>query len=111
LFEKTKARIIKPPRLLVAAFAQSNAGDVTPNIGYGQAPKYVTFAQNPSLKNAVLKQYNEAKTLYNSATRELSGSVDFRHEWVDMRTLYVASANAYTCAAGMGASMSAGSPL
>ena len=57
-----------------------------------------------------LKQYNKAKELYNGATRELSGSVDFRHEWVDMRTLYVESAGCTTCAAGMGASFSAGSP-
>lgn len=110
LFERDKGTNYQSSRTFVAAFAQSNAGDVTPNIGYGQAPQYVTFAQNPSLKNAVLKQYNKAKELYSSATQELSGSVDFRHEWVDMRTLYVESANTTTCAAGMGASFSAGSP-
>jgi neutral ceramidase len=110
LFEKDKGTNYQASKTFVAAFAQSNAGDVTPNIGYGQAPKYVTFAQNASLKNAVLKQYNKAKELYNNATQELSGSVDFRHEWVDMRTLFVESANTTTCAAGMGASFSAGSP-
>lgn len=110
LFEKDKGTNYQASKTFVAAFAQTNAGDVTPNIGYGQAPKYVNFAQNPGLRNAVLKQYNKAKELYNSATQELSGSVDFRHEWVDMRTLYVESANATTCAAGMGASFSAGSP-
>jgi len=110
LFEKDKGTNYQSSKTFVAAFAQTNAGDVTPNIGYGLAPKYVTFAQNPSLKNAVLKQYNEAKYLYNNATEELSGSVDFRHEWVDMRTLYVEAADTTTCAAGMGASFSAGSP-
>ena len=110
LFEKDKRTNYQASRTFVAAFAQTNAGDVTPNIGYGQAPKYVTFAQNPSLKNAVLKQYNKARELYNNASRELSGSVDFRHEWVDMRTLYVEAASATTCAAAMGASFAAGSP-
>jgi neutral ceramidase len=110
LFEKDKGTNYQASKTFVAAFAQTSAGDVTPNIGYGQAPKYVTFAQNPSLKNAVLKQYNEAKYLYNNATEELSGSVDFRHEWVDMRTLYVEAADTTTCAAAMGASFSAGSP-
>lgn len=110
LFEKDKGTNYQASRTFVAAFAQTNAGDVTPNIGYGQAPQYVTFAQNPSLKNAVLKQYNKAKTLYDNASKELSGSVDYRHEWVDMRTLYVETAGTTTCAAGMGASFAAGSP-
>jgi len=110
MFEKEKGANYQSSRTFVAAFAQSNAGDVTPNIGYGQAPSYVTLAKNKSLSNAVLKQFNKAKELYNNATEELSGSVDFRHEWVDMRTLYVESTECYTCAAGMGASFSAGSP-
>ncbi|MCX6131527.1 MAG: neutral/alkaline non-lysosomal ceramidase C-terminal domain-containing protein [Proteobacteria bacterium] len=37
--------------------------------------------------------------------------MDVRHEWVDMRSLYVEKAQAYTCAAAMGASFSAGSPF
>ncbi|WP_224241041.1 neutral/alkaline ceramidase [Hyalangium gracile] len=110
LFEKDKGTDYLAARTFVAAFAQSSAGDVTPNIGFGQAPPDLTFEKNRSLENAVLKQYGKARELYNGATRELTGSVDFRHEWVDMRTLYVASAGALTCAAGMGASFSAGSP-
>lgn len=110
LFEKDKGTDYSASKTFVAAFAQTNSGDVTPNIGFGQAPVYVTLEQNPSLNNAVMKQYNKAKELYNSATRELAGSIDFRHEWVDMRTLYVTSAGCTTCAAGMGASFSAGSP-
>ncbi|WNG46981.1 neutral/alkaline ceramidase [Archangium minus] len=110
LFEKDKGTDYLASKTFVAAFAQSNAGDVTPNIGFGLAPPDLTFEKNKSLENAVLKQYSKAKELYNGATRELTGSVDFRHEWVDMRTLYVASAGTTTCAAGMGASFSAGSP-
>ncbi|MBN2158119.1 MAG: neutral/alkaline ceramidase [Spirochaetes bacterium] len=110
LFEKDKGTNYFAARTFVAAFAQSSAGDVTPNIGFGQAPPDVTFANNKSLENAVLKQYTRAKELYEGAARELSGSVDSRHEWVDMRTLYVEEAGCTTCAAGMGASFSAGSP-
>ncbi|MBP7736879.1 MAG: neutral/alkaline ceramidase [Spirochaetes bacterium] len=110
LFEKDKGTDYLTARTFVAAFAQASAGDVTPNIGFGLAPSDVTFEKNKSLENAVLKQYNKARELYNGATTELSGSIDFRHEWVDMRTLYVESAQCVTCAAGMGASFSAGSP-
>lgn len=110
LFEKDKGTDYQASKTFVAAFAQANAGDVTPNMGFGQALPDLTFEKNPSLENAVLKQYTKAKELYTGATRELTGSVDFRHAWVDMRTLYVASAGTTTCAAGMGASFSAGSP-
>ncbi len=110
LFEKDKGADYCSARTFVAAFAQASAGDVTPNIGFGQAPADVTFENNKSLENAALKQYNKAKALYDGATQELSGSIDYRHEWVDMRTLYVESATCSTCAAAMGASFSAGSP-
>ncbi len=110
LFEKDKGTDYQSPRTFVAAFAQANAGDVTPNIGFGQAPQDLTFEKNKSLENAVLKQYCMAKELYNGATEVLTGSIDFRHEWVDMRTLFVDESGCTTCAAGMGASFSAGSP-
>ncbi len=110
LFEKDKGANYRAARTFVAAFAQASAGDVTPNIGFGQAPPDVTFENNRSLENAVLKQYTRARELYDGASQELSGSIEYRHEWVDMRTLYVESAGCTTCPAGMGASFSAGSP-
>jgi neutral ceramidase len=111
LFEKDKGTDYFAERTFVAAFAQASAGDVTPNIGFGQAPPEVTFEENKSLENATLKQYEKAKELYVAATEPLTGSIDFRHEWVDMRTLYVEAAGTTTVAAAMGVSFSAGSPL
>jgi neutral ceramidase len=111
LFEKDKGTDYLAEKTFVAAFAQASAGDVTPNIGYGQAPGEVTFEKNKSLENATLRQYEKAKELYATAVEPLTGSIDFRHEWVDMRTLFVESAGTTTAAAAMGASFSAGSPL
>lgn len=111
LFEKDKGTNYLAERTFVAAFAQANEGDVTPNIGFGIAPPDLTLAKNKSLENAVLKQYSKAKELYNAASETVTGSIDFRHEWVDMRTLNVAAVGKTTCAAAMGASFSAGSPL
>ncbi len=111
LFEKDKGTNYLANKTFVAAFAQSNAGDVTPNIGFGQAPPELSFAKNKSLENATTKQYSKAKELYEGATERVSGSIDFRHEWVDMRSLFVESAQTSTCAAGMGASFAAGSPF
>ena len=111
LFEKHKGTDYLAQKTFVAAFAQASAGDVTPNIGFGQAPGEVTFEKNKSLENATLRQYEKAKELYDTPCEPVTGSIDFRHEWVDMRTLYVESAGATTAAAAMGASFSAGSPL
>lgn len=111
LIEKDKGTDYLASKTFVAAFAQGSAGDVTPNIGFGQAPAHVTFEENKSLENATLRQYDKAKQLYESAAEPLTGTVDFRHEWVDMRTLYVESAGTTTAAAGLGASFSAGSPF
>jgi neutral ceramidase len=111
LFEKDQGTNYFAAKTFVGAFAQSNGGDVTPNIGFGQAPPDLTLTGNKSLGNAVLKQYHKARELYDGASEEVTGSIDFRHEWVDMRTLQVEAAQATTCAAGMGASFSAGSPF
>jgi neutral ceramidase len=111
LFEKDKGTDYLAGKTFVAAFAQASAGDVTPNVGFGQAPPEVTFEKNKSLANATRKQYQKAVELYDTAAEPLTGSIDFRHEWVDMRALYVESAGTTTAAAAMGASFSAGSPL
>lgn len=111
LFEKDKGTDYLAERTFVGAFAQANEGDVTPNIGFGQAPPTVSLASNPSLSNAVLKQYAKAKELYDGATEVVTGDIDFRHEWVDMRTLVVEATGKTTCPAAMGASFAAGSPL
>ena len=104
LFEKDKGTDYLAEKSFVGAFAQASAGDVTPNIGFGQAPPDITFEKNKSLENATLRQYQKAKELYETAAERVTGSIDFRHEWVDMRSLYVESAGTTTTAAAMGAS-------
>ena len=111
LFEKDQGTDYLAPKTFVAAFAQANAGDVTPNIGFGQAPPSIRLDTNDSLRNATIKQYEKARELYDAASEQVTGSIDFRHEWVDMRNLRVESTQRTTCAAGMGASFSAGSPF
>ncbi|MBN2077319.1 MAG: neutral/alkaline ceramidase [Spirochaetes bacterium] len=109
LFEKEKGADYASPRTFVAAFAQSNSGDVSPNSDFGQAPPHVDFEHNPSLENATLRQYGKAKELYDGAVEELRGPVDFRHRFVDMSGLAVEDLGCTTCPAAMGASFSAGS--
>lgn len=138
MFEKDKGTDYQASKTFVAAFALANAGDVTPNVPFTahlgsieaamdaaeidhatavaqefpwpEAKGEADIEQNISLKVSAVRQYAKAKELYNTATEALKGSVDFRHEWVDMRTLYVKSQDTTTCPGGMGASYSYGSP-
>ncbi len=137
-FEKEKGTDYTKSRTFVAAFAQANSGDVTPNVPFTEylgsiewamevlgieratAEKYgfpwpqalgeADIEKNPVLKYITKKQVDEARKLYSEATVPVTGSIDFRHEHVDMRTLYVADEGCTTCAGGMGASYSFGSP-
>ncbi len=111
MFERDMGTNYFAENTFVAGFAQANEGDVTPNYGFGQAPPDLDFAHNKSLANATLGQYNKAKELFASSNEYIAGTIDYRHEWIDMRELYVESAGVKTCAAGMGASFSSGSPL
>ena len=138
MFEKDMGTDYQSSRTFVAAFAQTNAGDVTPNVPFTehfgtvesamdaagvdrttaeslglpwfQALGEADIQKNICLRVIATRQYAKAKELFNSATEELKGSVDFRHEWVDMRKLYVEEVAAKTCPGGMGASYSYGSP-
>ena len=143
MFEKYMGGDYTKNPTFVAAFAQTNGGDVTPNVpftkkfyskemaiealkSYGiscpdeeivlQGFPWVEAKGEPDPeKNIVLKleavqQYRKALEIFNGSMQPLHGSVDFRHEFVDMRTLYVESAGCTTCASGMGASYSYGSP-
>jgi neutral ceramidase len=99
------------PHAFVAAFAQANSGDVTPNeFGHeggtgSQGLKFVEQAGKP--------QYETAKKLYNQAIEVVTGAIDYRHEFIDMSKVTIAPEYAngkkqVTCPAAIGVSMLAG---
>ncbi|WP_411823364.1 neutral/alkaline ceramidase [Leptospira sp. 'Mane'] len=104
-FEKSKGTNYTADSTFVAAFAQSNAGDVTPNL-WGPADGVHDYERQEIIAT---KQFNKAQSLYSTASNQLTGAVDFRHSYVNFSNLYVGSAGTTTCPAGMGASFSAGS--
>jgi neutral ceramidase len=111
LFEKLKGTNYTAPRTFVAAFAQSNEGDVTPNIHGGTNGGGANDFESTELSGR--KQYTLAKTLYDSATVRLTGGVDYRHAYVKMDEVQVAAQYAdglphTTCEAAIGDSMLAG---
>jgi len=99
------------PNAFVAAFAQANAGDVSPNEnghegGQGQdGLKAVEKAGRP--------QYISAKILFDNATELVKGGVDFRHTFVEMDNItidpqYTNGQPHTTCPPAIGISMLAG---
>ncbi len=111
LFEKAKGTNFLAAKTFVAAFAQSNEGDVTPNIYGGTNGGGANDFESTELSGN--KQYSLARSLYDGATQLVSGAVDYRHAYVKMDEVQVAPQYAdgvtrTTCEAAIGYSMLAG---
>ncbi|WP_085297808.1 neutral/alkaline ceramidase [Cognaticolwellia mytili] len=95
----------------VAAFAQSNAGDMTPNLNLdGTGP-----ASDPLSSTKIIgqRQYDKAVSLYNSASEKVTGDIDFRHRHVDFSAQTVGAeftdgVAKSTCKAALGTAFGAG---
>jgi len=111
-FEKAKGtNYTGTGQTFVAAFANSNEGDVTPNIYGGTNGGGANDFE--SVKLSADKQYGAALSLYNGATSLVTGGVDYRHTYVKMDAVSVAPAwtggsTQTTCKAAIGYSMLAG---
>lgn len=124
----------------VAAFCQSNCGDVSPNVlgafcidtglpcdfnhstcngknelCYGRGPGYPD--EFSSTRIIAERQFNKATELFNSATEQLSGAIDYRHVYLNFSNIEVklppvAPGNpgpvVKTCPAAMGFAFAAG---
>jgi neutral ceramidase len=111
LFEKLKGTSYTAQKTFVAAFAQSNEGDVTPNIYGGTNGGGANDFESTELSGR--KQFDLARTLYDTATAKLTGGVDYRHAYVKFDEVQVAPQYAdgvahTTCEAAIGDSMLAG---
>ncbi len=112
LFEK------EMPAGFISAFANSNAGDVTPNISkdldgddHWDCPLIDGFL---CAESSARQQYATARRLYDSAYQTVSGPIDFRHQYVNFSKVKISEAfsdgvtGATTCPAAVGVSMLAG---
>jgi len=112
LFEKSRGtRYDATGDTFVAAFAQSNEGDVTPNIFGGEDGGGRDDFESTELSGR--KQYERAASLYASATTPLTGGVDYRHVFVKMDDVeiqpgFTGGTPAHTCPAAFGISMLSG---
>ncbi|MDF1654068.1 MAG: neutral/alkaline ceramidase [Coxiellaceae bacterium] len=116
LFERQQRADYTQEKTFVAAFAQANEGDVTPNI-FGQAfdGQCLTFQCGDWARTKMIgqRQYDKAQQLFDSATEEVTGPIDFRHTYIDMDHQTVAAGFAdgkaeATCPSALGYSFAAG---
>ena len=111
LFEKSMNMDPLVPETFVAAFANASAGDVSGNVEYGRIPNGSDDIQN--MQKHGNQQYEKAKQLFESASGsilELSGSIDYRHTYVDMSCVLIENGRgARTWPAALGLSFAAGS--
>jgi len=116
----------------VAAFAQANEGDVSPNTAGAKCPDGRDCSMNSSTcdgrneqciafgpgkdmfestKIIGTQQYDMARKLYSSAANQVSGKISYRHMFVDMTNVTVTKDGqniGRTCRAAMGYSFAAG---
>src|SRR5262249_59835260 len=69
----------------VAAFAQTNAGDVTPNLNLNNTGPGKTDVESTRIIGE--RQARVAEKLFNQATETVSGPIGFRHAFVDFSRL------------------------
>jgi neutral ceramidase len=113
LFEQELGTDYRAPKTFVAAFAQSNEGDVTPNTFDANGRR--TLEDFAATEQSGRKQYEFARKLFEDATEAsaLPGVVDYRHTYVRMDDVTVDPEWAdgqerNTCPAALGLSMGAG---
>lgn len=95
----------------VAAFAQSNAGDMTPNLNLdGTGPTNNEFDNTRIIGE---RQLQKALQIYNGPMEELSGAVDYRQKYVDFSNVnidarFTDGTPRHTCPAAIGSAFAAG---
>ncbi len=96
----------------IAAFAQSNCGDVTPNLNLNNTgPGTDEFDSTRIIGE---RQLLQAVELFDAATEEIQGAIDYRRIHLDLSTLIVRdefthAGDQHTCPSAYGYAFAAGS--
>jgi len=98
----------------VAAFAQTNAGDMSPNLNL-KPTSGPTENEFDNTRIIGTRQLDAAAQAFSSASTQVSGGIDYRTRYVNMSAVTVApaftgdGASHTTCAAALGTGFAAGS--
>ena len=114
LFEKKhKHSTYQGNNNFVAAFAISNAGDMSPNLNSDAEGRGPTTDRFENVRIIGERQYDKALELYDAATEQLTGSIEFSQRYVDMSSTVISGDftdgnQQTTCVAALGESFAAG---
>ena len=104
-FEKSKRTDYLSDDTFVGAFAQSNAGDVSPNL-WGHPDGVHDYGRMEIIGKKLL---DKATELYDNAKTYLRGSVDYRHTFLDFSQDGPLYRDGRACVAAIGLSATGGS--
>lgn len=118
-FERLKSSSYDEEGAFVAAFANSNAGDMSPNLNLPPLDNTSDDATGPGANEEEStdiigqRQFDAALDLYNNATEQLTGSVKIVSRYADFSNLEIApkftdGSTESTCKAALGLSFQAG---
>ncbi len=107
LFEAAMSTDPASPETFVAAFANSNCGDVSGNVELGHIPDGVHDREQ--VEKHGRQQFQAAQRLFDAAAEEVTGPVDYRHTRVDFSQVTIGGAGDRTWPAALGVSFAAGS--
>jgi len=114
LFErKLKGSTYNNTNDFVAAFAISNAGDMSPNVNPDSEGRGPTSDRFENVRIIGQRQYDRAVSLYDNASEQLTGGVQYQHRFVDFSNATVSAdftkdSIRQTCVAALGESFAAG---
>ncbi|MCG8634319.1 MAG: neutral/alkaline ceramidase [Desulfobacterales bacterium] len=104
-FEASRGTDYLAQETFVAAFAQSNAGDVSPNL-WGHPDGENDYARMEIIAN---RQLSTADDLYSTAAEQVTGPLDYRHTYIDFSETGPVYTQDRACVSAIGMSKLAGS--
>jgi neutral ceramidase len=107
LFETAMGTDPHGPETFVAAFANANCGDVSGSVELGHIPDGVHDREQ--VEKHGRQQFEVARELFETATEEVTGPVDYRHTRVDFSQVQIDDGGDRTWPAAFGVSFAAGS--
>lgn len=116
LFEKDMQSDYLQDKTFVAAFAQANEGDASPNVFDTQSDGQCDEMACLDIQHTFTigeRQYQKAKILFDKTNVSIGEGVDFRHQYLDMENTTVApeftgGIEGHTCQAALGYAFGAG---
>ncbi len=108
LFEQHMGSDSRQPDAFVAAFANANCGDVSGNVELGHPPDGIN--DRAQMEKHGRQQFETALQLFQNATEEVTGPIEYRHTRVEFSNFAIDGApGGRTWPAALGISFTAGS--